>query len=201
MKTIVIASTNSHKLAEIKQIFSHNAKTKDIKLVDISQIGYTDDIDETGSTFLENALIKANAIVDYINKNNIDCYAVLSDDSGLCVDALNGEPGVYSARYGGGHGNNDLNRAKLLQNLSSKSNRDAYFKTVLVLMQKDKSYITTSGETYGTILLKPQGSTSFCYDCLFMSKDLNKCFGKCTENEKNSVSHRGRALQKLLDLI
>lgn len=201
MKTIIIASTNKHKLKEINKIFGQNDKTKNINLVDMSQIGYTDDIEETGTTFLENALLKANAIVDYVNKNNINCFGVLSDDSGLCVDALNGEPGVYSARYGGGHGNNDKNRARLLQNLNGKTNRNAHFKTVLVLMKKDKSYVTATGETYGQILTEITGDTSFCYDCLFLSNDLKKCFGLCTEDEKNSVSHRGRALQNLIKLL
>ena len=127
-------------------------------------------------------------------------YIVLADDSGLCVDALNGEPGVYSARYAGGHGNNQANRDKLLSNLEGKD-RSAYFCCTIVVMYPDGTYKVFEGKTYGKITTEELGDKSFGYDCIFYSNDLNKTFGEASEEEKNSVSHRARALNQLITYI
>lgn len=196
-KTIVIASSNKNKLAEIKEIFAVNEKTKDIKFLTLKDIGFWEDIEETGSTFAENALIKARAVNKYLSQNKLS-YSVLSDDSGLCVNALDGAPGVYSARFAGEHGNDQKNRDKVLQSLNGKSDRSAKFVCNIVLMDIDGNYILSTGETCGNIMLQETGDTTFCYDCLFFSNELKKCFGECTADEKNSVSHRGKALKNLI---
>ena len=186
---IILASNNKHKIEEFSQILTN------YEILSLKDIGYYDDIVEDGETFLDNALIKANAVREFLN-GKVDAL-IVADDSGLCVNALNGEPGVYSARYGGSHGNNAANRAKLIKNLDGKKDRSAYFICMLVLMSADGSYEYFEGKTYGKILEKETGDTSFCYDCLFLSDDLKKSFGEASSSEKNSVSHRFRAIQKL----
>ena len=196
-KIMVLASSNRHKIQEIGDMFKASKATKDIKLLSLKDIDFNEDIEETGETFLENSLIKAKAINKYLKDKNLD-YMVLADDSGLWVNSLNGAPGVYSARFAGEHGNNQANRDKLLFELKNKTDRSAKFVCTLVLMQPNGEYIFCVGETFGKITYKEIGNTEFCYDCLFYSNDLKKTFGESTEQEKNSVSHRGRAVQKLI---
>ncbi len=195
-KTIVIASSNQHKLKEFKKMFAENEATKDIAFLTMKDVGFDGDIIEDGKTFEENALIKARAVNKFLRDNKLE-YLVLADDSGLCVDALDGAPGVYSARFAEEH-NDFANREKLKAELLGKQNRTAKFVTNLVLMNYDGTYLLAVGETNGKILENEVGSLEFCYDPLFYSFDLNKSFGEATEEEKNSVSHRGRAVQKLL---
>jgi XTP/dITP diphosphohydrolase len=186
---IVLASNNEHKLKEFKKIL------KDYEVVSLSDIGFIDDIEETGSTFLENALLKANAIRDFLGTNNKSI--IIADDSGLCVDSIGGEPGIYSARYSGDHGNSRLNREKLIKNLQGKD-RKAYFLCMIVVLYPDGNYKSFEGKTYGNIIDEERGNTGFGYDSIFLSDDLGKTFGEATEEEKNSVSHRGRAIEKML---
>ncbi len=191
MQTIVLASANKHKIKEFKEIFT------DYNIVPMAEVGFCQDVEETGTTFYQNAMIKALALREYLDLKNLD-YFVIADDSGLCVNALNGAPGVYSARYSGDH-NDTNNRAKLLQELNGVADRSAYFMCSIVMLDKDKNCYTGSGKVDGTILTEETGDKSFGFDCLFLSSDLNKCFGLCTPEEKNSVSHRGRAIQDLLN--
>lgn len=186
---IVLASNNEHKLKEFKKIL------KDYEVVSLSDIGFTDDIEETGSTFLENALLKANAIRDFLGTNNKSI--IIAEDSGLCVDSIGGEPGIYSARYSGEHGNSRLNREKLIKNLQGKD-RKAYFLCMIVVLYPDGNYKSFEGKTYGNIIDEERGNTGFGYDSIFLSDDLGKTFGEATEEEKNSVSHRERAIEKML---
>ena len=190
MKTIILASNNSHKIQEFKQILN------EYQILSLKDIGFLDDIVEDGQTFLDNALIKARAVYDYLKQKKLNYY-IVSDDSGLCVNALNGEPGVYSARYASEHGNNQANRNKLIENIKDKKDKTAYFICTLVLMKPDGSYEHFEGKTFGRILLTEVGDNSFCYDCLFLSDDLNKTFGEASNDEKNAVSHRFRAIKKL----
>ena len=184
---LVVASGNKHKIHEISQIFA------DFEVVSQKQVGFDVDVEETGATFLENALIKARAACEALG-----CM-VLADDSGLCVDALGGAPGVYSARYCGHHGSDEENRATLLKNMQGIADRRAHFTCALALVYPDGKEIHVEGKTYGVILEKEDGEGGFGYDPLFMSDDLNKTFGRASEEEKNSVSHRSRALQLLLE--
>ena len=186
MEKLVIASGNKGKIKEIKEILGGI-----FEVVPMSELGFNEDIDETGTTFFENALIKAKTVSLALNEN------VLADDSGLFVDCLNGAPGVYSARYSGEHGNDKSNRDLLLKNLENQNNRKAKFISSVVLYKKDGTYLDGYGETLGTILREEIGENGFGYDCIFKSLDLNKSFGIATAEEKNAVSHRFRAIQDL----
>ena len=188
-KTIVVASNNKHKIKEIKEILTQ------YNVIPMDEIGFNQEIEENGKTFAENALIKANTIHKYLKKNGKD-YLVLADDSGLCVDSLNGEPGVYSARYAGEHGNDQANRNKLLKQLDGKD-RTAFFCCTIAIIFPDGEQQVFEGKTYGKITKDEIGENGFGYDCIFYSDDLKKTFGEATESEKNSVSHRGRALEKI----
>ncbi len=190
MKKIVLASNNKQKLKEYKEMLTN------YDIITLDEIGYTEDIEETGETFEENALIKAKTIHDYLQKNDLD-YTVIAEDSGLCVNSLNGAPGVYSARYSGGHGNNQANREKLQRELEGKD-RSAYYECAIVVYNKDNTFKTYIGNTYGEITYEELGSKDFGYDCIFYSNDLKKTFGEASVEEKNSVSHRARALKEVL---
>ena len=188
-KQLVVATGNKHKLREIAEIFT------DFYVVSQKEMGFDEDVEETGETFAENALIKARAASKALN-----CIA-LADDSGLCVDALSGAPGVYSARYCGYHGDDQKNRDKLLENMQGVENRAAHFTSAIALVYPDGREVVVEGHTYGKILHEETGTGGFGYDCLFESDDLKKSFGVATAEEKNAVSHRFRALQKLRELI
>lgn len=190
MKTIVLASNNKHKVKEFKEIL------EDYNIITLNDINYFDEIEETGETFEENALIKAETIHNYLKEKGLD-YIVVSDDSGLCVDSLDGEPGVYSGRYSGIHGDCKANREKLQKELEGKD-RSAYFICKIIVYYSNGEYKSFEGKTYGEITKEEYGTKDFCYDCIFYSKDLNKTFGEASEEEKNSVSHRGRAIREML---
>ena len=191
MQKLVLASANKHKIAEFKQVF------KGYEIVPMSEYGYTEDIEENGKTFLENAIIKAKAVSLFLREKGIE-IPVIADDSGLCVNSLNGEPGIYSARYAGGHDNKEANRALLIKKLANKKDKSAYFNCTIVMYMPNDDCIFTEGKTEGTIIDEERGDTSFGYDCIFLSNDLGKTFGEATSKEKNAVSHRGRAIKNIL---
>ena len=193
MKTIVLASNNKHKVSEIKDILN------DIKILTLNDIEYYDDIEENGNTSLENALIKAKTVSLYLRNKGLD-YDVLADDSGLFCIGLDLEPGIYSARYAGEHGNDAANRRKLLDNIKDK-NRDAYFCCTMVLYHMDDTYEYREGKTYGKIIDEELGDTSFGYDCIFLSDDLGVTFGEASSEDKNRVSHRYRAVNQIKELL
>ena len=185
---LVVASGNKNKLREIAEIFT------EFEVVSQKQMGFDEDVEETGLTFAENALIKARAAAKALNE------IVLADDSGLCVDALNGAPGVFSARYCGYHGDDEKNRKVLLQNMDGITDRKAHFTSAIALVFPDGKELVAEGHTYGEILHEDTGDGGFGYDCLFFSDDLQKSFGVATAEEKNRVSHRFRGLQAMLKL-
>lgn len=188
-QTLVVATGNAHKLREIAEIFT------EYEVVSQKQMGFCEDVEETGATFIENALIKARAAAKALR------CVTMADDSGLCVEALNGAPGVFSARYGGVHGDDAANRALLLKNLAGEENRRAYFTCAVALVFPDGRELTAEGRTYGRILTEEIGNGGFGYDCVFESEDLQKSFGLVLAEEKNSVSHRFRALQALREKL
>lgn len=192
MKTIVVASNNKHKIKEIKKILTN------YNILTLNDIDFYDDIVEDGKTFEENALIKAKTIHNYLKEKNLE-YIVMAEDSGLCVDSLNDAPGVYSARYAGNH-NDQANRDKLLKELKGKD-KSAYFICNIILYYPNGEYKSFVGKTDGKITEEEIGNKDFGYDCVFYSIDLNKTFGEAKEEEKNSVSHRARALQEMLKNI
>ena len=179
-KKIVVASGNLNKIEEIKSIFT------DVELVTMRQAGFTHDVEETGATFKENAYIKAKAVYDALG------CAVLADDSGLCVDALDGAPGVYSARFSGGDSADNI--ALLLERMEGVSHRNARFVCSVCYISPEGKTVFGEGSTEGRILFEEIGARGFGYDSLFFSDDLGKSFGEATEEEKNGVSHRYRAL-------
>ena len=193
MEKIILASNNAHKIKEFKEIFNN------YEIVPMKEIGFNEEIVEDGTTFEENSKIKTEAISNFLKKNGLN-HMVMADDSGLCVDALNGEPGVYSARYGGSPSDQD-HRDLLLKNLEGKPNRNAKFVCVITLQKPNGETIIGRGEVNGTILTEEIGDKSFGYDCVFHSTEINKCFGLATPAEKNSVSHRGRAIADLLNKL
>lgn len=177
---IAVASGNKGKIREIKQIF------KGVEIITMHELGFDGEIEETGETFKDNALIKAKAVSErYL-------IPALADDSGLCVNCLHGAPGVYSARFSG-EGDAE-NRKLLLKRLDGITERSAYFESAVCLYFPDGKTYFGEGRTYGRILQEELGSNGFGYDCLFFSDDLKKSFGLATAKEKNSVSHRYRAL-------
>lgn len=180
LEKIVAASGNANKIREIKQIFS------DTEIIPMQSLGFDGDIPETGATFKENAEIKAKFIAEKF------CVPALADDSGLCVDALGGAPGVYSARFSGG--GDEENRRLLLKKLENENNRNAHFTSAVCLYLPDGTKFFGEGETHGQILFEDTGSNGFGYDCIFYSDDLKKSFGIASAEEKNRVSHRYRAL-------
>ncbi len=191
---IVIASNNKNKLREMRKILA----SKFDNIYSLEDLGIIIDVEETENTFLGNARLKAEAVCKVANMN------ALADDSGLLVDALNGEPGVFSARYASVDGKDAKdadNNAKLLQNLVGKSNRQARFCSSVVLCKPNGEIISAEGFVEGEILLQPMGESGFGYDPLFFSTELQKSFGEATETEKNSISHRARALALLVEKL
>ncbi len=185
----VVASHNKHKLAELQRLLSQHIPG--IELLSLSDVGIFGDIVEDGETFADNALIKAKAAA-------ASGYIGIGDDSGLCVDALGGAPGVYSARYAGPACDDAANNAKLLAELEKAESRAASFVCTIACVFPDGSEpIVVSGETCGEILTELRGRIGFGYDPLFYVKEKGLTFAEMEPDEKNAVSHRGRAIEKL----
>lgn len=192
MRRLIVASNNNHKILEIKEIL----KEFDLDVVSLKEAGIDIDIEETGNTFMENAWIKAKAIHEMCKG-----VLVLSDDSGLSVEALNGAPGIYSARYSGGHGNSVENNKKLIRELQGVpfDERKAKFICAMVLIVDDKNIIKVQGEADGLILEEYKECEGFGYDPLFYVPELNATFNDVPSKVKNAISHRGNALAKLTE--
>ncbi len=188
-KKIIFATNNPHKLKEIKEILGDG-----FDIVSLKELGFSGDIPETGKTLLENASQKSHFIYD---KYGGDCFA---DDTGLEVDALNGEPGVYSARYAGENCSYSDNVNKLLKEMEGKSDRRARFKTVISLILDDKEYFF-EGTVEGKITEQPRGDSGFGYDPVFMPDGYNITFAEMSPEEKNKISHRGKAVKKLVEFL
>lgn len=186
---IIFASNNKNKVQEIQ-----NQVPKSIQIVTLDEIGCTEDIAETGNTLEENAIIKANYVT---KKYGLPCFA---DDTGLEIDALNGEPGVYSARYAGEDKNADKNMDLVLEKLSSSTNRKAQFKTVIALNINNEQYLFT-GIVEGEIRNEKTGTNGFGYDPIFEPESLGKTFAEMSLEEKNKLSHRGRAVAQLINFL
>lgn len=188
MKTLIIASNNSNKIKEIKDIL----KNYNFDIKSLEEVNIKIDIEENGLTFSENALIKARTIF-----NMCDNCAVLADDSGLEVDFLNGEPGIYSARYSGEHGNDEKNNLLLLKNLTNvpMEKRNARFVCSIALIINNETIIQADGFVEGAILEELVGKEGFGYDPLFYVSQYKKTFGQLSMEEKSTLSHRGMALR------
>ena len=186
MEELVIATNNQHKVEEIRRALGNK-----IKLISLKDLGCREEIPEDGTTLKENAYQKAKYVWDKYKKN---CFA---DDTGLMVEALDGAPGVYSARYAGEHCSFDDNIDLLLENMEGKTNRNAYFATVICLIQ-DGEPVYFEGKCEGCILTERYGRGGFGYDPLFMPKGYGESFAEISMEEKNKISHRGKATEKLI---
>ncbi len=188
MKELILATNNAGKLKELASML------KDVKLLSLSEIGFKDETPEPYETFEENAYTKAHAVNEFSGKN------VLSDDSGLCVDTLNGKPGVHSAYFGGEPRNDSKNMQHLLKLLENNDNRNAHFIATLCLIW-DSEVHYFEGKCYGEIAFKASGENGFGYDPIFIPDGYNETFGTLPPEVKKSVSHRTKALEKLQAFI
>jgi XTP/dITP diphosphohydrolase len=189
-RRLILSTGNLHKVEEIKDIL----KDLPIEVISKKEIGLGDfEIEEDGTTLEENSIKKAKALSDRVEG------MVIADDSGLFVDILNGEPGVYSSRYAGEEGNDEKNNKKLLEELKDipMEERTAKFKAVITLIAEDKEIRTLYGECKGTIGFGPKGENGFGYDPLFTPEGYDKTFGELGEEIKNKISHRAKALENL----
>jgi len=186
---LVFASNNKNKIIEIQSILPDT-----IQLLSLEDIGCNEEIPETAATIEGNAMLKANYVTE---KYGYDCFA---DDSGLEVDALNGEPGVYSARYAGEQKNNDDNIDKLLVELSDKNNRKAHFKTVIALNLNNASHLFT-GIAQGKIIRERKGTNGFGYDPIFQPEGHDRTFAEFSLHEKSAISHRAKAVKQLISFL
>lgn len=180
---LIMASSNKNKILEIKNMLSN------IEILSLNDIGYSNEIEENGSSFEENAFIKAKTIYDIYH------IPVISDDSGLCVNALNGEPGIYSHRYAGDECDDAKNNQLLIKRLKNIIDRSAYYKCAICYYDGEPHYFT--GIINGTIVDIPCGSNGFGYDPYFYIEHLNKTMAQLTMEEKNKISHRHIATKKL----
>ncbi len=193
---LVLATSNPHKLEEIQHLLPPR-----YQLLSLSAINFTHDIEETETTFEGNALLKANTIWNYLQQHpNYAVDAVIADDSGLEVEALNGAPGVYSARYAGEPKNDAANNLKLLQALTNIHHREAQFRTVLAIVTSTQSNCV-SGILKGSIAYQAVGKNGFGYDPLFIPQGYHVTFAQLTASEKNKCSHRALAVKSLLELL
>ncbi len=190
-KTIVFATSNQNKILEINKLLTSDLN---LEIKTLADINVTEDIPETGKTITENAIQKASYIY---NNYGFNCFA---EDTGLLVDALNGEPGIYSARYAGEDRNDNKNIKKILKNLNNTSNRNAHFKTVIALILDGETY-TFEGKIEGEITKEPQGTSGFGYDPIFKPRGYNQTFAEIGLEEKNKISHRAKALDKLISFL
>lgn len=189
MKQLVFATNNAHKLDEVRKILGGK-----FNVLSLKEIGCNDDIAETAETFEGNALIKARYIHD---KYGYDCFA---DDSGLEIDALGGAPGVYSARYAGEAHDSEKNMAKVLGQLQGVENRAARFRTVIALILDGKEHLF-EGEIAGRIIEERRGAGGFGYDPIFIPDGENRTFAEMDDAQKNGISHRARAVKKLVAFL
>jgi XTP/dITP diphosphohydrolase len=195
MLKITLASQNQGKINEFKQLL----QALPIELISLDQLPGSTEVEETGLTFIENALLKAR------HAAKLSGLPALADDSGLVVQALNGAPGIYSARYAGAQASAESNIAKLLQDLRAtpEQERQAFFYCILVFLAhpQDPSPLVCEGRWQGEIALTPQGSGGFGYDPIFYIPELGKCAAELTALEKNKLSHRAQALQNLVQSL
>lgn len=194
IRKIVLSSGNKHKINEIKNIL----KDMPFEVISKDDIGFSEfDVEEDGKTLEENAFKKAEGLHKLVKE------IVIADDTGLFVDALNGDPGVYSARYAGESVSYEKNNALLLKNLKNvpMEKRTAHFKTVIAVVFEDGSKMDAEGILYGKIALEERGSNGFGYDPLFVVENTGKTFAEMAEEEKNKISHRARALMNLKEKL
>lgn len=194
-KLYVFASNNAHKLEEVRRILSPR------EIHSLHEIGFEAEIDETGTTLEENSSIKARAIYEWLKqKGKEQDYIIFADDTGLEIEALHGQPGVYTARWAGEPACDANNRKKALAQLANQTNRNARFRTVITLIENGKEQQVV-GEVKGLIATQESGDKGFGYDSLFIPNGYDKTFAELPAEVKNSISHRANALAKLAQIL
>ena len=194
-KLYVFASNNAHKLEEVRRILSPR------EIHSLHEIGFEAEIDETGTTLEENSSIKARAIYEWLKqKGKEQEYIIFADDTGLEIEALHGQPGVYTARWAGEPACDANNRKKALAQLANQTNRNARFRTVITLIENGKEQQVV-GEVKGLIATQESGDKGFGYDSLFIPNGYDKTFAELPAEVKNSISHRANALAKLAQIL
>ena len=191
---LIIASNNKHKIKEIKAILGGSFE----EIVSISEAGISHETVEDGKTFMENARKKAREIAE------ISGFAALADDSGICAHALDGAPGIYSARFAGengGHGDDEANNDLLLEKLADKEDRGAHYTCAMAIAYPDGREVLSEGYMYGTITKERHGTGGFGYDPIFMPEGYSVTLGEITDEEKNKISHRSKALAGILEKL
>lgn len=199
---LIVATNNDHKLSEIRSILGEN-----IEVLSLKDINLNADIEETGETLIENSHLKAEYVAKYLdNQNYPHPYAVIADDTGLMVDALNGAPGVHTARYAGSDGHDsEANMRLLIKNLEGCDNRKAHFSTIITMIEeKTEDMVQIQyfvGRVDGTILTEKHGEEGFGYDPIFMPDGYDKSFAELGNDVKNKISHRAMAVSKLAEYL
>ena len=188
---LIIASNNAHKVGEIKKILSSEFE----QILSLKEAGINHETVEDGRTFMENALKKAREIAE------LSGSAALADDSGICVNALGGEPGIYSARFAGEHGDDEANNRLLLERLSDKDDRSAHYTAAVALVYPGGREVIAEGYMHGKIIHAPRGTGGFGYDPLFVAEGEERTVAEMSAEEKNAISHRANALRLLLDKL
>ena len=191
---LIIASNNKHKIKEIKAILGGSFE----EIVSISEAGISHETVEDGKTFMENARKKAREIAE------ISGFAALADDSGICAHALDGAPGIYSARFAGengGHGDDEANNDLLLEKLADKEDRGAHYTCAMAIAYPDGREVLSEGYMYGTITKERHGTGGFGYDPIFMPEGYSVTVGEITDEKKNKISHRSKALAGILEKL
>ena len=193
---LVFASNNAHKLDEVRKILA------DVEVLSLREVGFLQEIDETGETLEENSRLKAATVWQWLLNHALDTEVdgVFADDTGLEIEALNGAPGVYSARWAGEPSNDANNRAKALHELSGKDNRSARFRTVITWVGHQVN-VQVEGIVQGKMALEEHGTGGFGYDALFIPEGYTDTFATLSAEEKNSISHRARALEALNKML
>lgn len=193
---VILASANQGKVREVRKIFSETPVLSNCRVLTLADIGFTADIEENGETFEENALTKARAVADGV-------HIAIADDSGLEVDALDGAPGVYSARYCGRHGDDEANNQLLLKNLEGVpfEKRTARYVAAIACVLPNGEAFTVRGACEGKITFAPEGEGGFGYDPYFYTEEYAKTMASITPDEKNAISHRGKALRLLAEKL
>ena len=194
---LVFASNNKHKLSEVRQILPEQ-----VEVVSLKDVGFVQEIEETGTTLEENSLLKANAVWEWLEKNSLlgAVDGVFADDTGLEIAALGGAPGVRTARWAGDEACDVNNRQKALRELMGKEDRSARFRTVVSLIVQGKTQ-QVEGVVNGRIALQEEGNSGFGYDPVFVPEGYEKTFASLPTEVKNAISHRGRAMEKLCEIL
>ncbi len=188
---LIIASNNAHKIREIKQILGDRFE----EILSLKEAKIDHETVEDGVTFLQNARKKATEIAE------ISGCCALADDSGICAHALNNEPGVYSARYAGSHGDDQANNQLLIDNLRDKTDRSAHYSCAIVLAYPDGSTVSAEGEMHGEVIFTPKGENGFGYDPIFFLPEYGMTSAEISPEEKNRISHRAKALNALVEKL